>query len=379
MSNGPAKAPAPGNRCPKGHENPLDRIYCDECGMRISVAQKPPLGQRDTADSEELMRLQRELEAEREANRDLLHQVNTLTRDIAARHSSEGKVVSDAADLGGKLSAAEQHAAVLESQLLDVQEKLKSADDKNSSLERQLAQKTRNAEGGPGPHRGFLRIIAGSLGVVGLLLGYGLGYHAQQTKNQRVIVPANQNGTNEQKAANQLRAMVAQDQDQINNLKSQLDAANQNVAKLSDEVAKDNTKDAVAQKKLGQTQGQLNTERDENSIAVNQMRNQLLSKTQEAARLRQQATDIAAELAALQEKHPSWNYPGAPVGTYQWQGEAKEKNINITIDEKGIHYSNARNIFEQGSLPKVPFGWKHVVINSDGKGKITAQLVWSVL
>ena len=378
MSNGPAQGPAPGNRCPRGHENPLDRIYCDECGMRISVAQGPSLDQRDTADSEELMRLQRELEAEREANRDLLHQVDTLTRDIAARPSSEGKVVSDAADLGGKLSAAEEHVAALEPQLLDVQKRLKSAEDKNSLLERQLAQKTRNAEGGPGPHRGFLRIIAGSLAVAGLLLGYGLGYHAQQTKIQHVIVPANQNGTNEQKAANQLRAIVTQDQDQINNLKAQLDAANQNVAKLNDQIATNNTKEGVVKKKLGQTEGQLTTERDESTITVNRMRDQLQSKTEEAARLRQQANDSAAELAALQKKHPSWNYPGEPEGTYQWQGEAKEKNVNITIDEKGVHDINARNIFEQGSLPKAPFGWKHVVINSDGKGKITAQLVWSV-
>ena len=379
MSNGPPHVPAPGNRCPKGHENPLDRIYCDECGMRISVAQGRPLDRRDTADSEKLMLLQRELEAERGANRELLRQLDTLTRDSAARHSSEGKVVSDAADLGGKLSAAEGHAAVLESQLLDVQERLKSAEEKNSLLERQLAQNARNAEGGPGPHRGFLKIIAGSLAVVGLLLGYGLGYHAHQPNNQRVIVPANQNGTNEQKAANQLRAIVTQDQDQINNLKAQVDAASQNVAKLNDEIAANNAKEGVVKKKLGQTEGQLNTERDESTITVNQMRNQLQSKTEEAARLRQQAKDSAAELAALQKMHPSWNYPGAPQGTYQWQGEAKEKNVNITIDEKGIHYSNARNIFEQGSLPKAPFGWTHVVINSDGKGKITAQLVWSVL
>jgi predicted nucleic acid-binding Zn-ribbon protein len=374
MSNGPDQAPASANRCPNGHDNPPDRIFCDECGNRILVAQAPP-DRSDAAGPEEEMRLQRELSPEREAHRDLQ---DTFTLEIDARHASENKVVSDADDIPGKLAATEKHAAALQSQLLDVQEKWKSAEEKNSLLERHLTENAKQHEGRPVQHTRSLKMIVGTLAVAGVLLGYGVGHRVSQSKNQHVITPIKENMGNEQNVATQLRATLTQDQDQINNLNSQLDAANQTVTKLNDEVAKGRNKEAVIQKKLEQTLGELKTERDQNTVAVNQLRDQLQSKTQETTRLRQQTNDIAAELAALQKKHPSWNYAGAPEGTFRWQGELKEKSANIVIDQTGVHASNAKSTSSQGNLPLAPFGWKQVVVNTDGKGKVTAQLVWSV-
>jgi DNA repair exonuclease SbcCD ATPase subunit len=327
----------------------------------------------NTADSEEVMRLQQELLAEREAKRELQNRVDTLTREIATWRSSEG---SSDADIRGQLSAAVGHASVLQSQLLDAQGKLQAAEEKNSLMERQLTEQTKGPEGWLGHYTGsFRKIIVGSVALVCVLLAYGVGYRVSESKNPQKIPPSNQN------AVNELKAIVTQDQDQINNLKSQLDAANQNLTKVNEEVAKGSTKEAATQKKLEQTQGLLKAEEDQNrqnSMVVNQLKDQLQSKTREATHLRQQTSDIGAELAALQKKHPSWNYAGVPEGTFRWQGELKEKSANIVIDQTGVHVSNARNSYSQGSLPLVPFGWKQVVVNADGKGKVTAQLVWSV-
>jgi hypothetical protein len=94
--------------------------------------------------------------------------------------------------------------------------------------------------------------------------------------------------------------------------------------------------------------------------------------------LRQQTNEIAAELAALQRKHPSWNYAGAREGIYRWQGEFKGKSANFVIDQTGVRDSSAKNTSSQGRLPLVPFGWKQIMVNVDGKGKVTAQLIWYV-
>jgi DNA repair exonuclease SbcCD ATPase subunit len=354
--------------------NPRGNKYCDECGARI-VGAHAAAEQPYTDEPQEVMRLKRQLLTEQDARRDLQQQIDTLTREIATQHSSQGHLRWDDPGIREKLSAAEQDAAAVRSQLLDIQEKWKSAEEKNLLLERQLTEGMNGPE--PRPTRrtaGFLMTIVGLLAVAGVLLGFDVHYRASHPKIQFVPAPANEKRTNE------LSAMVTKYLDQISSLQAQLDAANQDTNKLKDELAKESAKEAVIQKKLDQAQGQLNTERNLNSVAVKQVRDQLESKTQEATRLRQQANDIAGELAALKKKHPSWNYVGAPEGTLRWQGELKEKekNINIVVDQTGIHVINARNPSSLGSLPTAPFGWKQVVVNADGKGKVTAQLLWSV-
>jgi hypothetical protein len=79
MSRSPNPIPVQNARCPKGHDNPPGRQYCQQCGSKLAT---PPLEPRPPEPSQ-LERLQQSLDSSKSENQQLLQQIQALSTEIA--------------------------------------------------------------------------------------------------------------------------------------------------------------------------------------------------------------------------------------------------------------------------------------------------------
>jgi hypothetical protein len=150
MSPSPNPIPVQNARCPKGHDNPPGRQYCQQCGSRLTT---PPPEPRPPEPSQ-LERLQQSLDSSKSENQQLLQQILALSTEIAnlkenlAAQADKPPSSEVASEIHARLNVAETKAANLEPQLARLQQLWKAADEKARALESELLSKLNDSAKG---------------------------------------------------------------------------------------------------------------------------------------------------------------------------------------------------------------------------------------
>ena len=238
MSGTPDRTPILAVKCSNcGRENAAGRVFCQFCGYRIPARPQAPQDvpelKGQLAPPVEPPPPPAPLPAVPNENQNLRQQLESMQEELNRAKTVSAKLeasLGGVAELRTKLKSAEDKAATLESQSAEWEKKWKSSEEKAASFEKQMAAKVnevaalqRNPDAKSNQRS---KLIAGTLVMFGILGGYGAGRFAQPKDDPKGRV-------------NELLTQVTNAQEQINNLKASLDAAN----KKADQVANDSKKE----------------------------------------------------------------------------------------------------------------------------------------
>src|SRR5579864_2185097 len=125
MSPGPGYALPGMQRCPKGHENPAGRQYCQECGLRIAPpSDRSPHTTPEDPLQEEMRRLETALKIAHDQKKYLELEVEALRNALKDANANVSPATAAfVAELQNKLRDAEQNHLDAEPELLELKQR----------------------------------------------------------------------------------------------------------------------------------------------------------------------------------------------------------------------------------------------------------------